>query len=77
MFNQAERRVMKSQVRSWSSRIGIVAGVVIAMSGLVLALPAAAGSTTVTYTANITIPVPPASNFAGSAGGDGCVASCA
>jgi len=71
MFNQAERRVMKSQVRSWSSRIGIVAGVVIAMSGLVLALPAAAGSTTVTYTANITIPVPPASNFAGSAGGDG------
>ena len=49
----------------------IAAGVVIAMSGLVLALPADAGSTTVTYTANITIPVPPASNFAGSSGGDG------
>ena len=60
-----------SQVRGWSGRIGIVAGVVIAMSGLVLALPAAAESTTVTYTANITIPVPPASNFAGSSGGDG------
>ena len=60
-----------SQVRGWSGRIGIVAGVVIAMSGLGLAVPANAESTTVTYTANVTIPVPPASNFAGSAGGDG------
>lgn len=60
-----------SQVRGWSGRIGVVTGVVIAMSGLVLAVPAGAESTTVTYTANITIPVPPASNFAGSSGGDG------
>lgn len=60
-----------SQIRGWSSRIGIAAGVVIAMSGVVLAMPAAAESTTVTYTATVTIPVPPASNFAGSSGGDG------
>ena len=60
-----------SQVQGWSGRIGVVTGVVIAMSGLVLAVPAGAESTTVTYTANVTIPVPPASNFAGSSGGDG------
>ena len=54
-----------------SARIRIISGALIAMTGLVLALPASAESTTVTYTANITIPVPPASNFAGSAGGDG------
>ncbi len=52
-------------------RIGIAAGVSIAMMGFALSLPANAESTTVTYTANITIPVPPASSFAGSAGGDG------
>jgi hypothetical protein len=52
-------------------RIRIVAGALVAIAGLAIATSVAAETTIVTYTATVTIPVPPSSNFAGSAGGDG------
>ena len=54
-------------------RFALLAGALAVASSGLAAIPAASASTgqTVTYTATVTIPAPPASNYAGSAGGDG------
>ncbi len=55
-------------------RKSLLAGVVAIGSVLIASASTAGGATagnTVTYSATITIPTPPASNFAGSGGGDG------
>ena len=56
-----------------SAQVALVATAVVMMFAVVPAAPAGAtgSTTTTTYSATITNPIPPASSFAGSAGGDG------
>ena len=53
------------------SRIGVAAASAACMATLLIASsgPASAGSSTVTYSASVTLPAQPSSNFAGSGGG--------
>jgi Cutinase len=52
-------------------RLAVAAVALSGLAGTSLAAQPAAAAETVTYTASQTIPVPPASSYAGSAGGDG------
>ena len=54
-----------------SSRLGVAAASAVCMAATVIAIsgPAAAGSATVTFSASVTLPAQPSSNFAGSGGG--------
>jgi uncharacterized repeat protein (TIGR01451 family) len=53
-----------------SRRIARIAALIVVLAGAAFVTTASA-DTTVTYTATQTIPVPPASNYAGTGGGDG------
>jgi Fibronectin type III domain len=54
-----------------SSRVGVATASVLCMTAAVIAIskPASAGSSTVTFSASVTLPAQPSSNFAGAGGG--------
>ncbi len=62
---------MSARCGSRSARVALVATLMFTLGSVTFNRVAVAGSATVTYEAKITIPVPPSSSFAGSAGGDG------